>query len=159
MFLQSLTAVLNQVGAHAQVENPFSRLTKGELFTQAANLVGAAGASALLSGTHSCSLTGQRAHRIPPSKSCGVCFACLVRRASFVASSLDDKTEYIEVSGNTALAQWLAANSVERQVQNFIKRGVRPRDVIALNLPADYPVAEALDLCRRATDELRSLYP
>ncbi|MGH9340060.1 MAG: 7-cyano-7-deazaguanine synthase [Acidobacteriota bacterium] len=159
MFLQSLTAVLNQIGAHAQVENPFARSTKGEIFAQAANLVGAAEASALLSGTHSCSLTGQRAHGVPPSKSCGVCFACLVRRASFVASGLDDQTEYIDADDNTALAEWLTTNSVERQVQNFIQRGVQPRDLIALNLPADYPISEALDLCRRAIVELRSLYP
>jgi 7-cyano-7-deazaguanine synthase in queuosine biosynthesis len=159
MFLQALTAVLNQVGAHAHVENPFARFTKGELFMRAATLVGTAEASALLSGTHSCSQTGQRAHGVPPSRSCGVCFACVIRRASFRASGLDDRTEYIDAGGNTALTQWLATKSVERQVQSFIKRGVHPRDLIALNLPTDYPISEALDLCRRAIDELRCLYP
>lgn len=157
-FLQSLTAVLNEIGAHAKVENPFAQFTKGEVFTQAASLVGATEASSLLSSTHSCSLTGQRAHGVPPSKSCGVCFACLVRRASFVASGLDDQSKYIETGVNTPLAQWLERNSVEQQVRNFIMRGVHPRDVIALNLPPDYPISEAVDLCRRAIVELRSLY-
>jgi 7-cyano-7-deazaguanine synthase in queuosine biosynthesis len=157
-FLQTLTATLNQISANAHVENSFARSTKGEMFTQAATLVGVAEASSLLSSTHSCSLTGQRAHGVPPSQPCGVCFACLVRRASFMASGLDDQTEYIEAIGDTTLARWLARQSVEQQVRNFIQRGVHPRDLIALNLPPDYPVSEAVDLCRRAIAELQSLY-
>ena len=157
-FLQGLAAVLTKVGAHAAIENPFGRDTKGEMYRRVVNLIGLEAASTLLSSTHSCALTGQRAHGIAATHSCGVCFGCVLRRASFSASGVADLTDYIAPSRNSDVQSWLDSKSVEQPVRNFIRRGVNGRDLAALGLPDDYPLRDALDLCRRGIQELRSLY-
>jgi 7-cyano-7-deazaguanine synthase in queuosine biosynthesis len=156
-FLGGLRTVLPKVGAHADIFNPFEDKTKGEMFRLAIDLVGQQSASELLSSTHSCGITGQRAFGVSPSLQCGVCFGCFVRRASFAASGLRDESEYIDASSNPRLAAWLVGKSVERSVLDFVRRGIRVRDIAALGLPADYPADRALDLCRRASEELQVL--
>jgi hypothetical protein len=158
-FLQDLSAVLTKVGAHAVIENPFARSTKGEMYQRVVDLVGRDEASAFLSSTHSCALTGQRAHHISPEVPCGICFGCVLRRASFTASGVTDKTSYIAPSSDPVVQKWLDGKSVEQPVQNLIRRGVRGRDLTTLGLPGNYPLREALDLCQRGIKELRSLYP
>lgn len=158
-FLQNLSAVLTKTGAHAVIENPFESSTKGEMFQRVVDLVGANEASGFLSGTHSCALTGQRAHHISAEVPCGICFGCVLRRASFAASGVADATTYIAPSSDPAVQTWLDGKSVEQPVRNFIRRGVRARDVATLSLPADYAIRDALDLCRRGIVELSRLYP
>jgi 7-cyano-7-deazaguanine synthase in queuosine biosynthesis len=158
-FLAELRRILTAVGAHADIVNPLADMTKGEMFTMAAELTGASEAGTFLSSTHSCGLTGQRAFSISPAKQCGVCFGCVVRRASFVAAGLSDSTDYISPSSIERVAAWLARNSVERSVQDLVRRGIRSQDITTLNLPSDYSVAQALDLCRRQLVELAGLFP
>ncbi|MDP9612864.1 hypothetical protein [Streptomyces demainii] len=158
-FLQDLSAAATAAGAHAVLENPFARHTKGEMFQQAAGFLGAEKASAFLSATHSCGLTGQRAHSIPAQRQCGVCFGCVLRRASFTAANLRDRTDYIAPSSDAAVQDWLRRSSVEQPVRNLLRRGIRNRDLIALDLPHTYPLREARDLCVRGLKDLRSLYP
>jgi 7-cyano-7-deazaguanine synthase in queuosine biosynthesis len=158
-FLSELRRILAAADAHAEIVNPLEAMTKGEMFTMAAELVGDAEAAGYLSSTHSCGLTGQRAFHISPAKQCGVCFGCVVRRASFVAAGLPDSTEYISPSPVAQVASWLARNSVEPSVRAFVHRGIRPQDVTTLNLPSGYPAAQALALCGRQVAELRGLFP
>ena len=155
-FLQGLESALAAVGAHASIENPFTALTKGEMFRKAAELVGADKAAAFLSATHSCGQTGQRAFRLPVTRQCGVCFGCVVRRASFEAAGLKDETEYIATGISTSVDQWLARTSVERAMRGLVRRGVRSRDLLTMSLPASYSTEAAADLCRRACAELGS---
>jgi hypothetical protein len=157
-FLGDLAAVLQEVGAHHQIVNPFALRTKGEMFAHVRDQLGSQAASTLLSATHSCALTGQRTHRVPARSSCGVCFGCVLRRASFAASGLADQTTYIEPAGDDALRDWLASKSVEQPVRNFVRRGVRSADLIAAGLPPTLGLADALAVCRRGVDELRGLY-
>ncbi|MGA8352891.1 MAG: hypothetical protein WB698_01830 [Solirubrobacteraceae bacterium] len=156
-FLDGLEDVLRAVGAHSVIENPFATSTKGEMFAWAAELVGADEASAYLSSTNSCAHTGQRAFGVSPTHACGVCFGCVVRRAAFVASGVRDATTYIAPWGNTKLQAWLDDKSVEPAVRSFVRRGVRERDLTAMNLPISSPLADALDLCRRGINELAGL--
>ena len=158
-FLQDLAAAFTRAGAYAVIENPFAHTTKGEMYSRVVDLVGQAEASAFLSATHSCALTGQRAHGIPAERPCGVCFGCVLRRASFAASGVTDLSDYIAPSSDPAVQRWLDSKSVEQPVRNFIRRGVKMRELAALSLPDDYPLREASDLCRRGIQELRSLYP
>jgi 7-cyano-7-deazaguanine synthase in queuosine biosynthesis len=158
-FLQRLAAVLTKAGAHAVIENPFAQSTKGEMYQRVVDLVGTDEASAFLSRTHSCALTGQRSHHISAEVPCGICFGCVLRRASFSASGVADLTNYIAPSSDPAVQKWLDSRSVEMQVRNFILRGVRTRDLTTLGLPNNYPILDALDLCQRGIEELRSLYP
>ena len=157
-FLQNLSAVLTKTGAHAVIENPFASSTKGEMFQRVVDLVGVGEASGLLSSTHSCALTGQRAHHISAEVPCGICFGCVLRRASFAASGVADTTTYIAPSSDAAVQAWLDSKSVEQPVRNFIRRGLRARDAATLSLPADYAIREALELCRRGIAELSRLY-
>jgi 7-cyano-7-deazaguanine synthase in queuosine biosynthesis len=157
-FLGDLARALAQIGVHSEVVNPFTGMTKGEMFTRAAEIVGEAPASELLSATHSCSLTGQRYHRVPIQTHCGVCFGCVVRRAAFIASGLQDRTTYIDATGNPALQTWLAGKAITRSVQDFLRRGIQPRDIASLSLPTGYATADALNLARRASGELARLY-
>lgn len=156
-FIEGLANVLARVGAHAVIVNPFARATKGEMFQTAARLVGAQAASAFLSGTRSCGLTGMRTFGISASRQCGVCFGCVLRRASFTAAGLPDATGYIDPADDERIRRWLAGKSVVQQVANFTRRGVTARDAAALGLPASYPVREALDLCQRGIRELETL--
>jgi hypothetical protein len=157
-FLQDLSTVLSKAGAHAMIENPFAQTTKGEMYRQAVDLVGADEASAFLSATHSCALTGQRAHGISGERPCGVCFGCVLRRASFTSSDVIDLSDYITPSSDGDVQKWLDSKSVEQQVRNFIRRGLTMRDLTTLSLPAHYSLRDAFDLCQRAIQELRSLY-
>ncbi|MEU3458566.1 hypothetical protein ABZ721_01240 [Streptomyces sp. NPDC006733] len=157
-FLQDLAAVLTKVGAHAVIENPFAHITKGEMYRRVVDLVGPDEASSFLSATHSCALTGQRAHGISADRPCGVCFGCVLRRASFTASGVYDFSDYIAPSSDPAVQRWLDGKSVEQPVRNFIRRGARTRDLTTLSLPDDYLMRDAIDLCQRGIQELRSLY-
>jgi 7-cyano-7-deazaguanine synthase in queuosine biosynthesis len=157
-FLVDLEEILGAVGAHAVIENPFAMSTKGEMFSYAGTLIGKEEASKYLSATHSCSLTGQRNFGISPGVSCGVCFGCAVRRASFVSSGIKDQTEYIDASRNSALQRWLTEQSVEVPMRNLVGRGVRRRDVLAMNLPRGYAMAGAFDLCQRGLAELGEIF-
>ena len=118
-FLARLSRVLRDVGAHATIVNPFAHMTKGEMFRTAANQFGDAEISGFLSATHSCGLTGQRSKRIPTTTQCGVCFGCVIRRASFAAAGLMDTTAYADAGHSDELAQWLDHNSVLPDVRRF----------------------------------------
>jgi hypothetical protein len=157
-FLEGLSQTLNTVGAHATIHNPFADRTKGEMFAKAADLVGADKASAFLSATHSCGLTGQRAFGIPVTTQCGVCFGCVVRRASFTAAGLHDETAYIPDGVSDRVDAWLAQNSVDRPMRGLVRRGVTTRDLLTMSLPPSYSTAAAADLCRRALAEMEQYY-
>lgn len=155
-FLEGLAQVLATVGAHSLIHNPFTSMTKGEMYVRAAELVGSEEASAFLSATHSCGLTGQRAFGLSVVRQCGVCFGCVVRRASFKAAGLKDATDYITPGASRPVDDWLATNSVEPAMRGFLRRGVSSRDLVALSLPEGYSAATAGDLCRRACAEVES---
>ena len=154
-FLARLSRILEDVGAHATIENPFARMTKGEMFRTAANRFGEAEIGGFLSATHSCGLTGQRSKRIPTTTQCGVCFGCVIRRASFAAAGLNDATAYAHAGHSDELAKWLDHNSVLPDVRRFVKRGMTRRDILSMSLPNDYSLRDARTLCQRGVDELR----
>ncbi|MFJ3221573.1 7-cyano-7-deazaguanine synthase [Kitasatospora sp. NPDC086801] len=113
LFLQTLAAIAKDAGAHADIHNPFATCTKGEMFRQAAELIGPAPAAEFLSRTHSCAHTGHRSYRIPVRTHCGVCFGCLLRRASFLAANLQDATGYLHTRHDENLQTYLRNKSVE----------------------------------------------
>jgi hypothetical protein len=157
-FLGGLSALMEAVGGQGAIINPFAGKTKGEMFALCASLVGSNPASQFLSGTHSCAHAGQRDKGIAASKQCGVCFGCVLRRASFVAAGVSDQTQYISPSSQVKVQKWLNEKSVESAVRNFVARGVRARDLAVLGLPGEYSIEAALDLCGRGVAELGSLY-
>ncbi|MGX4731423.1 7-cyano-7-deazaguanine synthase [Kitasatospora griseola] len=158
LFLQTLAAIAKDAGAHADIHNPFATRTKGEMFRQAAELVGPAQAAAFLSRTHSCAHTGHRSYRIPVRTHCGVCFGCLLRRASFLAANLQDATDYLHTRHDDNLDTYLRNKSVEPSLRTFLARGLRPADVTTLGLPPEYSARQAFELCQRGVAEMELLY-
>ena len=157
-FLEGLSSILESVGAHGDIVNPFISLTKGEMFAEVSKMLGDAEASNFLSLTHSCGATGQRNFRVPIKRQCGVCFGCTLRKASFRAAGIEDATDYIVPDPGTPLAAWLEHNNIEPSIRAFIQRGVRSRDIATLSLPSTYSPKDALDICQRGLNELQSLY-
>ena len=156
-FLNRLSRILEQVGAHPTIVNPFARMTKGEMFRDAVSRFGESKISDYLGATHSCGLTGQRAKGISTRSQCGVCFGCVVRRAAFAAAELPDLTPYADANHSAGLAKWLQKKSVLPDVRRFMRRGVTRRDVLSMSLPYDYSLSEARSLCERGLEELRML--
>lgn len=156
LLLSELPSVLEDAGVHAHLRNPCERSTKGEMFHQAAELVGSRQASAFLSATHSCAHTGQRAYGISSTAQCGVCFGCLVRRAAFLASGLSDESSYLDPA-DSRVGDFLLRHTAAAAVRDFSVRGVSRREIASLSLPPGYSRSDAHDLCARAADELRLL--
>jgi 7-cyano-7-deazaguanine synthase in queuosine biosynthesis len=156
-FVTGLRELLRAVGAHGDIANPFAQMTKGEMFRWAADLLGDEPATSLLSATHSCAHTGQRTFHVSTKTACGVCFGCLVRRASFLAADLEDRTEYADGSSDPELARWLEEKSLAEAIRRFVARGISRRDIIAMGLPSDIRMADARELCHRGLAELALL--
>lgn len=156
-FLEELPNVLTEAGVHADLVNPFSRMTKGEMFRRATDLVGSNVASTILSSTFSCSNTDQRFRGVSSTTQCGVCFGCVVRRSAFSAAGLKDQTQYLRGLSQPGIDDYLRTKSIENSMQVFIDCGIRPADIAALSLPGSYSPQEALDLCQRAIAEMRNV--
>lgn len=156
-FLEGLAMILGKAEAHNIIVNPFSGQTKGEMFADVADLLGREEASRFLSLTHSCGHTGQRSYGISVRRQCGVCFNCMLRKASFRASGVTDRSSYID-AGDANVRTWLQTKSVESSIQTLVRRGIRSRDIVVMGLPSSYPASDALSLCQRALDEFRTLY-
>jgi hypothetical protein len=154
-FLAGLSTILEGVGAQHEIVNPFAEQTKGEMFANAAKAFGKKEISSFLSETHSCGLTGQRKFGASVSTHCGVCFGCVVRRASFAAAGLADGTEYLSDTAAGGLKRWLDEKSVMPDMRGFVRRGVNNTDLASLSLPESYSTATARSLCERAVNELR----
>ena len=157
-FLAELGRLARAVGAHGQIENPFADQTKGAMFRWAADTVGNIKASKFLSLTDSCGFTGKWHFGISKDTHCGVCFGCLMRRASFAAAQVKDRSQYAsdEPPSDRAAAA-LRTRSLLPSVEAFVARGIDILDIAAMRLPADYAPSTAYDLCQRGLAELGEL--
>jgi len=128
------------------------------MFARVAGLVGTDTASDFLSATHSCGHTGHRSFKISPLQHCGVCFGCLLRRASFKAAHVNDRTGYLSSRTADRPDAYLRSKSMEPPLRAFLTRGLRPSDLASLTLPTGYTTAAARDICERAIAELELLF-
>lgn len=159
LFLEQLAALATAAGAHASIKNPLATVTKGEMFTQVSTLVGKDAASDFLSTTHSCGHTGGRSLAFAPTRQCGVCFGCLLRRASFLAAGLKDQTAYLSDLTHNRPNSFIESKTMEPAMRSFLSHGLRTSDLASMTLPASYSTAAARDICDRAIAELRLLFP
>lgn len=162
-YLYELRRLLDLVGAHADLANPFESQTKGEMFTAVAHRYGQDEASTLLSASLSCSRGDLKYSAPTGTRHCGVCYGCLVRRAAFAASRLKDRTVYFaEVTDPVGAANgWLTAK--QRQdvaVAEYACRvgRVDPSDIIATGLPPTMDIDSAIALAQRGLDEIKLLF-
>lgn len=162
-YLFELRRILVEVGAHADLANPFEDRTKGEMFADVAAKYGNASASRLLSVSHSCSRGSLKFHAPSGVRHCGVCYGCLIRRAAFAASGLADHTSYLaEVADPIGAANGWLTPKARRDVavaEYAAQIGfVDPADIIATGLPPTTDVDAAINLAQRGLDELKLLF-
>lgn len=156
-FLRALSATLEQIGLRVPLNNPFEALTKGEVFEQVAAAAGREETERLLSASHSCAKP-DRGPDFPAEAHCGACFGCLVRRAAFLSSGLDDQTTYIEqeLRGSPERDARLGGGwrATYESVRARVVRGVTMTDILSLGLPADYDLDGALRVAQTGIAEL-----
>ena len=81
-----------------------------------------------------------------------------MRRASFAASHLADRSNYvIDAPPNDSAKTQLEKASVLPSIRGFVARGVRVSDIAAMRLPHGYSAGDARDLCIRGAHELETL--
>jgi hypothetical protein len=155
--LDGFAEVLTRLGLHVDLKNPFETMTKGEVFGRVRTAIGRERASVLLSATNSCAKP-QRLKGFAPDAHCGVCIGCLVRRAAFLASEIEDRTLYVEVAlrGETRRSQWLTAKRREtyEALRYRLVRHYNIDDVLDLGLPERVDLDGALALMNRGLTEL-----
>ena len=157
-FLTELSRLAQAVGAHHHIENPFAHQTKGAMFRWAADTIGDTKASKFLSLTDSCGFTGKWHFGIGKDTHCGVCFGCLMRRASFIAAHVKDRSRYSsEDPPNDRAANALETRTLMPSAEAFVARGIDILDIAAMRLPVGYTPSAAYDLCQRGVAELSRL--
>ncbi len=159
-FLDALMGTLAGLGLKADLRNPLEDLTKGEVLAQAAARIPGGNAATLFSRSHSCG-------KVPWFKGfrqgdqCGLCFGCLVRRGSFVASGLADETPYIEeqLRGDIRRPEFVTPTRRKTisAVSYRLERGYTPGDLLTLGLPPRIPIDDATALVSRGLEELRPI--
>ncbi|RPE76010.1 MULTISPECIES: hypothetical protein [unclassified Frondihabitans] len=155
-FFQDLRAILERAGAHFDLMNPFADLTKGEMFSRVVGAVGMQQASEFLGDTTSCSHTGARSYGISPKVACGVCFGCVLRRASFHAANLTDPTTYLIPADQKQVA-WLEDKTVIPAMKDFLGEDFGVAQLARLQIPSNILLAQADKLVQRGRAELRGL--
>lgn len=154
-FLADLSDLLREVGAHHEIVNPFAKFTKGEMFRALADRVGAPAASDYLSATNSCAHTDGHYSGASPGSSCGVCFGCLIRRASFAAANIEDKTAYLCNDADGKFDRFVQKKSIVEPMRDFALKGVPRQAIMSMSLPSGYPARDAFDICQRGVSEIR----
>lgn len=155
-FIADLKKILAAVGAHHDIVNPYASATKGEMFTEVSDTLGATRASAYLTLTSSCSHTGARSYGVGPTIACGVCFGCVLRRASFAASGLADGSRYLAPTDERQ-RRWLSSKSVVPAMHDFLDEDFGELDLARLQIPTELHLADVADLVERGRAELRQL--
>jgi 7-cyano-7-deazaguanine synthase in queuosine biosynthesis len=159
-FLDGLADTGARMGLTVKLRNPLEDKTKGQVLQDVAATMTSDEASRLFSMSHSCGKPSwfkgfyQGDH-------CGLCFGCLVRRGSFLAAGLTDKTDYIEeaLRGDTRRDEFVTPGRRRTlaAVRYRLNRGFSPGDILAMGLPDRVDVADALSLVKEGLDELRPI--
>lgn len=149
--------LLAQLGLSARITDPYLALTKGELLQEAAR----AGVDGFLDGcavTLSCGkLDGGRYSGGNPNHHCGLCYPCLVRRAGFASTGINDRTVYLS---NTLTGESLAKLRRNRasDLRAVARATSAPFDDTSLMASGPFPDGfdfdAAADLCERGLREL-----
>lgn len=155
----AVAALLDSLGlGHIAVHNPHAALTKGELLAQAMPRATPAD-QALAAATVSCAkLNAGRPKKGSPNLQCGLCVACLVRRAAFLRAKVPDLTPYASLSSMAALAA-----STQRARRHDVaawraatEDGIPEHRILGSALwPPGTDFDALLDVCARGLKELR----
>lgn len=139
------------------VINPYNHLTKGELLAEAMPKPGPV-EQELAGHTVSCAkLNAGRPRKGSPNLQCGLCVACLVRRAAFLRAGVPDLTAYAVDASDSGVreqvrrvrrhdvAAWASATTVGIPEHRILGSALWPRET-------DFDAV--LALCKRGLKEL-----
>jgi len=157
MTIARVNDLLAELGLSVRIADPYLALTKGELLQEAAR----AGVDGFLDGcavTLSCGkLDGGWYRGGNANHHCGLCYPCLVRRAGFVSSGIDDRTVYLSdtLAGDSLLELRLRRASDMRAVARATGAPFDDASLMASGpFPDDFDFDAAVDLCERGLREL-----
>ena len=170
-YMADLRNILEQVGAHGDLINPFASHTKGEMFREVANRWGDNDASEALSASISCAKrTGLRVPKPRGTNHCGLCYGCLIRRSAFRAAGLIDETLYY-ANPTDRLGEPGHWHTQSQRVditafQYAVAAANRPGGISdiqanlhAARLPAGASYKDAAELVKRGLDEVAAILP
>lgn len=152
--------LLAEVGLSTRVENPYEQMTKGDLVRAAA----AEGADLFAQGaaiTLSCAkMDGARYKGGDANLNCGLCMPCLVRRGSFIAAGVVDKTEYLidhlKASARDELIQ--RRGKEVAAVKTALAHGIDDVDLLSQGpFPDSFDIETGLETCTRGLAELAAV--
>ena len=154
-------ALLDAVGLQVAIVNPYELCTKGELIAQAS--AGRADFGLGAARTLSCAkLDGRTYKGGNPNLNCGLCVACLTRRAGLLAAGVIDSTPYLattlvgeplqQLRTRRALDVTAVMSRIETRVDEFVLLENGP-------YPDAFDLTAGADLCRRGLSELAALLP
>lgn len=153
-FLWRVSELLQAIGAHGTIVNPFQLMTKGEMFKQVISILGAEQASSYLSSTNSCAHTDQHYQGgVPSGTHCGVCFGCILRRSSFKAAGVKDQTRYL--SDEPEFEQYVSKHTIINAAKDFVASEISDATIMAMPLPPTMTAREAKNLCQRGQSEIK----
>ena len=147
-----LRRVLDQVGIHNPIRNPYRLMTKGEALAQSRDMgLLRQMAPTSVSCAHPSALR-YRGYAGP----CGYCYPCLIRRASLHAIGFDGLAGYcIDVLGESGfIGAASETNASLLAVINRLRRGTRPADVLRTGPIDPDEVTAFAGVARRGVDEL-----
>jgi hypothetical protein len=153
--------LLDDTGIDVKLVNPYEWHTKGELVQAAAGACPAF-ADGLVRTLSCAKLDGRTYKGGNPNRNCGLCVACLTRRASIRAAGIEDKTPYLATTLTGSSLDHLRSRR-EPDVRAVMSRvGTEIDEFMLLEngpYPDDFDLTAAAELCRRGFAELAALLP
>lgn len=149
--------LLQTLGLATTVINPFANYTKGEEMRVVANTNPPVGWDRIAALTVSCSkLDGARIRGGNSTLNCGLCYACVTRRAAFIAARVDDTTIYLsEELTSDARVELLERRYSDRAAITYATtRGIDDDAIDAGTWPPDADLDNISALARRGLTEL-----
>jgi len=159
--LSRVREAIQSLGGGSESQNPFLALTKAEMYSDVAAILGKQYAEMILAASHSCSHIRYAAGTgYPPETQCGVCFGCLIRRAAFHAAGMADNTIYLHKVIPTDEQPHHLRETAQSEVgaaRYAGQRGIGVADILALGLPDDVAVDDAVGVAERGLAELAAV--
>lgn len=155
-----VNSLLRNLGLEVTVTNPFANYTKGEEMRLIADRRPPAGWAETAGLTVSCSkLDGARIRGGDSTLNCGLCYACITRRAAFIAAGVEDSTVYLSdrLSG-AAREELLQRRYSDRAAISYaVVRGIEEDSIDAGTWPPNADLDAITALVQRGLSELEKV--
>lgn len=152
-FLALIQDILFDCGLNVRIENPYSKMTKGEMLRDCADR-----SLLALEAPISTSCGRYQRHNY---NHCGRCVPCQIRRAAFIAGDLDDSTTYVyrDLGRKDAEhARFDDVRSVAMAIAAVEEDGLDEWIGAALSSPAIADRTKLSEMLARGIDELAGLH-